>query len=1010
MEMNIILAGVGGQGILTTAQAVCLAALRRGWHVKQSEVHGMSQRGGAVQSHLRLADHSLYSDLIPRGSADMILAVEPLEALRYVEYLKADGIIISNTAPVLNIPNYGGVDEVIGRIARFHNHVLIDANSLASSAGSTRAVNMVMLGAACEFLDLPENELESAIAEMFGAKGPSVVSVNQKAFQRGRAAAHAYRAAVNHGADWQAVRRWLAQHPKVDGESIELTDARFDPPAELNEEQLAAVTSVVDAVAREKRTALLEHEVYAILAAAGAIAPPRHILVRSGQSVTAEVLSRFETERIVLKLVSPEVIHKSDANAVVFVARDQGLVARETDQLIARHQSLGRRVEGVLLVEYVEHGDSGFGGELFVGVRHTREFGSVIAAGLGGVDTEFLAAKLRPGIAVAKAVIAETTPRAFLESFRRTAAYEILSGKVRGHRQIVSDAELLRCFSAFMAIARALASSAHAELRLAEMEVNPFAFRRQAMIPLDGRGRLEPITQPAPPRPAARIRSLIEPASIAIMGVSAKRRNFGRIILENTLRSGFSREHLFIVRKGEPIDGVPCVPRIADLPGQIDLLVMAAGVPDMPSFVQEVIDSGKVGSVILIPGGFGETRQTDDAAQRSRRAIERSHGRSSDGPVFLGGNCIGVRSCPGRFDTFFIQSDKLPPRGPQAPRRLALICQSGAFIVSRLSNLPLLDPSIAVSLGNQIDLTVADLLSVIADRPDIDVIGVYMEGFRDLDGAAFLRATSRAVDTGKVIVFYKAGRTDAGRSATMGHTASIAGDYDVCDAAIAAAGAIVVDTFKEFEQVIELAVFLHQKEVNGRRIGAITNAGFEAVGMADATIGMRYQVTMPALTESTRRTLSGVLEAHRLTSLVNLRNPLDLTPMASDDAYDGCLATFLDAGEFDAAIVSMVPLTPELLTGQDEIASSLSIGNRIVDWARTASKPLIAVVDSGRLFDPLADLLRAGGVPVFRTSDQAIRSFGRYLCHRVERVSAKTESDHDVQASGTRQELHASAT
>ena len=116
MEINIILAGVGGQGILTTAQAICLAALRRGLRVKQAEVHGMSQRGGAVESHLRVADHELYSDLIPLGKADMILAVEPMEALRYVQFLSENGVIIASSNPVVNIPNYGSVETVRDRV------------------------------------------------------------------------------------------------------------------------------------------------------------------------------------------------------------------------------------------------------------------------------------------------------------------------------------------------------------------------------------------------------------------------------------------------------------------------------------------------------------------------------------------------------------------------------------------------------------------------------------------------------------------------------------------------------------------------------------------------------------------------------------------------------------------------------------------------------------------------------------------------------------------------------
>src|SRR5512136_315151 len=130
MEQNLILAGVGGQGILSIARAISIAALRHSLHIKQAEVHGMSQRGGAVQSHLRIADHELFSDLIPTGQADLIFAVEPLEALRYVQYLREDGVLVVSTNAFVNIDNYPAIEQVLERIAAFPRHVLLDADGL----------------------------------------------------------------------------------------------------------------------------------------------------------------------------------------------------------------------------------------------------------------------------------------------------------------------------------------------------------------------------------------------------------------------------------------------------------------------------------------------------------------------------------------------------------------------------------------------------------------------------------------------------------------------------------------------------------------------------------------------------------------------------------------------------------------------------------------------------------------------------------------------------------------
>jgi acyl-CoA synthetase (NDP forming) len=651
-------------------------------------------------------------------------------------------------------------------------------------------------------------------------------------------------------------------------------------------------------------------------------------------------------------------------------------------RLIERHTGHGYRVEGVLLVEYVDHTRS-FGSELFVGLRSTREFGPVIAAGLGGLETEYLASKLRPGSAAAKALATETSAERFFELFRNTAAYEVLSGQVRGHRRVVADDALLRCFRAFIAIARRFCvAGGPSPAGIVELEVNPFAFVDGRIIPLDGRGRLGLLTKPAAPRPLHNMSALLEPQAIAVAGVSGSRRNFGRIILDNIKASGFPVQRLYAIKdQAEPIDGVRCVRDVADLPEVADLLVAATAADRVPALIEQVVNHQKARSVILIPGGLGEVQGTRVLGDRIRDLILASRSQPGGGPLVLGGNSLGVRSHPGRYDTFFITEEKLGPR-PLAPCRLALVSQSGGFMISRMSNLAHLEPRIAVSVGNQIDLTLSDVLRGVGGREDVDCVGVYVEGFNDLDGLDFVRAVRQLTSQGKLIVFYKAGRTPPGKSATRGHTASIAGDYDVCQAAVAEAGALVTDTFKEFEQLLELGACLHGKRVGGRRLAAISNGGFESVGMADAILGARYQLEMAQLSDPTKALLQEALTACGLHSLVTAGNPLDLTPMADDEAYENCIRAMLQAQEVDALVVSCVPMTTQLLTLPDEIERTGSIAARLPHLAQWSDKPLVFVVDCGEPFEALARRVRQAGVPVFRSCDQAVRSLGRYLCHR----------------------------
>ncbi len=184
-KTDIILAGVGGQGILSIATVIGLAAVNNNLNIKQAEVHGMSQRGGAVYSNLRLSDQPIASDLIPLGKADIVLSVEPMEALRYIPYLATDGWIVTNTHPFVNIGNYPDQQALIDQLHSLNNRVLVEADILATACGNAKASNMVMLGAAVPFLNMDIKEIEKAIAGIFERKGEEIVAMNIRALHAG---------------------------------------------------------------------------------------------------------------------------------------------------------------------------------------------------------------------------------------------------------------------------------------------------------------------------------------------------------------------------------------------------------------------------------------------------------------------------------------------------------------------------------------------------------------------------------------------------------------------------------------------------------------------------------------------------------------------------------------------------------------------------------------------------------------------------------------------------------
>ncbi len=216
MEFNIILSGVGGQGILTIAYLLDNASVANSYHFKQAEVHGMAQRGGAIQAHLRISDKPIFSDLVPQARADLIISIEPLEVNRYLRYLKKDGAVVSSSTPVKNIPDYPDERELLRHLLSLPNVVLLDAGKIARKAGSGRSENVVMLGAAIPFL--PFKIAHPVIGEVFGHKGDRVVETNIKALTLGFTVSSFFIRLVGHGVSQETA---FALIERLDPETVE---------------------------------------------------------------------------------------------------------------------------------------------------------------------------------------------------------------------------------------------------------------------------------------------------------------------------------------------------------------------------------------------------------------------------------------------------------------------------------------------------------------------------------------------------------------------------------------------------------------------------------------------------------------------------------------------------------------------------------------------------------------------------------------------------------------------
>jgi acyl-CoA synthetase (NDP forming) len=745
------------------------------------------------------------------------------------------------------------------------------------------------------------------------------------------------------------------------------------PPAEF--------LDVIGRARAEGRDTLLEPEAAVVLEMLG-IRRPAGVCVGGppeDESGSEEACSRLSGDLVVVKVVAARLSHKSDRGGVRIVPK-RATAIREA--MASMRESLADcDIRGFMISEFVEHG-SNPAAELLIGARWTDDFGPVVSIAPGGVFTEYLARSITPGKEVAIFAPGLACERTIDVALGKSFIGPLVAGAVRRQAPLMGADQLHDLLRRFLRFA-----ADHIPHDVREIEINPLVPTMDGGIALDTRvqvGRAAEAVEPE--RPLEKIHNLLEPKSIAVIGVS-RAMNPGHVIVANLLREGFDRDRIWIVKPGESeIDGCRCFDDIESLPERVDLLVLSVSAEQIPDYVARAVASRKAESMIVIPGGMGEHSGSESLEESVRESIRSARHTDWKGPVVNGGNCLGIRSLPGRYDTIFLPQYKLQPtvrvdgsgRGrPEAP--VAVVSQSGAFAVSKLTKLGM-SPRYLISIGNQVDLTVGDYMEFLEADPSIDVFAFYVEGFRPLDGRRWLAAASRATSTGRPVILYRAGRTDAGAKATATHTAAIAGDAVVSRELATQAGVIVADSIEEFEDLVRLFSMLHQRSVRGLRLAAMSNAGFESVAFAD-NLG---PFSLSKLTGSTRERIAARLRESRLDRIVTIVNPLDVNPLLSDEPFAACAADLIEDPDVDLAVIGCVPLTGALQTlpadeGHRENAlAAESVVSRFVDLWQATRKPWILVFDAGSEYDLVARRTEEAGIPTFRSADRAMRVFGRF--------------------------------
>lgn len=745
------------------------------------------------------------------------------------------------------------------------------------------------------------------------------------------------------------------------------------------------------------RRQLLEGEVYRLLQLAGIETPRYAVLPVEGpekerRAAIAAFLDGAGGDGVVVKIQSPDILHKTEARGIAFADSDAIAIESAIEKVLSgvRVHAPDAKLDSILVGERIPYVPHIPGGEILLSLRQDPAFGPVVVVGIGGILTEWFGA-----LAPSRTTWVLSAHDPALQSAQPPdlralgPAFSLLFGPSRLHRDPPLDPHVFwGILSKWGDLARSFGNdapddrSAKTPFVLEEVEVNPLALvPGRAPVALDGLARISHMRVVPRRRRIEKIRNLLEPRSAAVIGASGKAVNAGRMILQNLKGAeGVAYGHIYAIHpKEKAIDSIPCVPTIAGLPERVDLAVVSVPAEAARDAIRDFVEMEKAHSIILIPGGFAETGATGLAAEISD-AIEAGRKHADGGAVLCGGNCLGIVS-KRQYNTFFLPQYKLPFHDARGDN-LAAISQSGAYLVTLSSNLDgVIYPKASISYGNQMDLTVSDFVEYYLDDPGVQVLACYLEGFQPLDGTRFVTLVREHRNRGHAVIVFKAGKTPLGARAAASHTASLAGDYAVARSLMSGAGAIVTETLDQFEDFTKAFTMLYDRVPSGCRVGIISNAGFECSAAMDSL----YRLSPAPFSKETRSRLSECLP-----NVAHADNPVDATPMATTPQFIAAVEAILEDPDVDALVVSAVPVTQALNdlppdpagTHAENIYSLSSLPQELIRVFQRSKKPIVAAVDSGRIYDACVVLLERAGIPTYRKIDRATRALSCYCSTR----------------------------
>jgi acyl-CoA synthetase (NDP forming) len=703
-----------------------------------------------------------------------------------------------------------------------------------------------------------------------------------------------------------------------------------------------------------------EHEVYGYLSAV-CIGTPRHCFVEDKKQLAD---APFEAgEPVVVKGVARDLWHKSDSGALAFCDFDSDAIATMHDRMLA---TVGERFEwlGTLVAERVEfRRASNAPSEIFVSLQRDQCCGAIISLGFGGLLTEDWARELRQSLLVWPASV--YTPDEAFEELSEHWLGRILLGEMRGEAGLIDGENLSGFLRKLWELDELMARE-----QIVLLEMNPMVVGVEGdIVALDGVGlRAAGKHDDACPVPL-QDDSFLNPQRIALAGVSARAGSVGGLILENLRQSALPDDGLLVVKPGvEEFGGVRCVPDVGALADDpVDILILALPAQSCVAMIEALCaQDGGAAVVYIVAGGIGDGADNSGFGERLSELIESRRQGGRWCPAVVGPNGLGMLLSPLRLNSLFIPQKKLNVEfAPNSD--VALISQSGAFLITRLSRHSNLNLKYGFSIGNQLDMKLSDFMALVARDRTVRVLGVYVEGFVGGDACAVAKLVEQFRADNRHVIIYKGGRSQLGQSAAESHTGAMTGDYHVQKRLLHKAGAIITESFNQFNAVLKwMAAYPDLRELG--MLAIVTNAGYETVGSVD-TLGDNDAGRLYELSDADRSILDGVLERHGMQGLVAAANPLDLTPMADEAVYLDCVKSMI---EFGAGVVmlGLVPLSEQLdthqLTQAEEFASELK------SLARSSGCLIGIVIDAGVPYQRYKGVFERQGFPVFDGMDMGV--------------------------------------